>query len=85
MELAAVAVYDALAYDSVLVPKSARVDVGDIVKVRVSADGKRVPIYVEHGARRRSRNAAGCDWVDGKVEDRRGGVACKGWRYEQVK
>lgn len=85
MELASVAVYDALTYGNVLVPRSAKVEPGDIVKIRVSADGKRVPIYVEHGARRRARTAAACDWVDGKLEERQGGVACKGWRHQSVR
>ena len=83
IQSATVSVYDTFAFLQVFVPKSAALKHGDIIQFDVPTDRKVAPSFVSIGARDSERGPQ-CDWVDGSVFLRTGGVSCAGWSYKSL-
>jgi len=84
VQVATVSVYDTFMFSKVVVPRSASLKYGDIIQVDVAKDPKKPSVFVTIGATASKRDA-GCDWVDGSVLLRKGGVRCNGWSYTSLK
>ncbi|UUZ65472.1 hypothetical protein LP417_13755 [Polaromonas sp. P1-6] len=82
-QFATVAIYDTFAFAKVLVPKSLSLRSGDIIQLQVNPDAMRPPVFTALGARAAQRGAS-CDWVDGSVLSRKGGISCNGWTYREL-
>lgn len=84
MEYATVAVHTTIAIQKVFVPRSEYLFPGDIIKIRVAEDIRKVPMFVSLEARARERLSKQCDWVNGNPIYGTGGVSCKGWSYKNA-
>lgn len=84
LEYATVAVHSDLILQKVFVPRSAAVKHGDIIKIRVAPDPRKVPMFLEFGRRQHDGSSKDCAWVDGSPLLRTGGVACNGWNYKSL-
>ncbi len=82
-QYATVAVYDTYVFLKVLVPRDTGLQYGDIIQIDVRSNASVAPVFVSLGARA-SQRGAHCDWIDGTVLTRRGGVACAGWTYKSL-
>lgn len=82
-QYATVAIHDTYVFMKVLVPRDAGLQYGDIIQIDVRSDPGVAPVFVSLGARALQRGAH-CDWIDGNVLARRGGVACAGWTYKSL-
>jgi hypothetical protein len=83
MQSATVAIYDTYVFMNVLMPKDTGLGYGDIIQIDVPANSNVAPVFVALGARSSDRGPR-CDWIDGTVISRRGGVACNGWTYKSL-
>jgi hypothetical protein len=82
-QYASVAVHGGNVISKVQVPRNMNFAPGDILQVEVSANPARLPEFTAMGARSHQRGPD-CDWMDGSVAARRGGVVCFGWSYKQL-
>lgn len=83
-QYATLAVYEGNVLRKVLVPRGMAFAPGDILQVEVSHDPDVPATYRLIGARSAQRGPD-CDWVDGSLAQRRGGVACHGWSYRSLR
>lgn len=84
LQFAMVSIYDTFAFAKVLVPKQLALANGDIIQIQVNTDPARAPVFTALGARYKDRSAS-CDWVDGSMLMRKGGIVCNGWTYKTIK
>jgi hypothetical protein len=84
LQFATVSIYDTFAFLKVFVPKNLALANGDIIEIQVNIDPKLAPVFTALGARYKDRSAS-CDWVDGSMFTRKGGVICNGWSYRDIK
>ncbi|TAL56927.1 hypothetical protein [Pandoraea sp.] len=65
-----------------LVPKSARVEIGDIVVSIAPTDAHPYDQFIRVAARAADTKRLHCGWVGSKIAFS-GGVVCDGWRYDK--
>lgn len=84
LQFATVSIYDTFAFLKVYVPKDLALKNSDIIEMQVNMDPARAPVFTLLGARYKDRSAS-CNWVDGSMLMRTGGVVCNGWSYKSLK
>lgn len=68
---------------SVLAPKSANVESGDIIKFSRDTSVRMANQFLYIAAKASERDAKKCDWVGSKILNF-GGVECEGWSYKSM-
>ena len=83
LQFAAVSIYDAVAFTKVIVPANQQIAIGDIIEFQLDVDPRWPPVFTSFGSRFINKNE-NCDWIDGSLETKKGGVVCKGWTYTDI-